>query len=527
MVYAGRQDHKEVSSMSQDPIDRTLAEADALCIEAMNDGALSGLAVGIVYNGALIYAKGFGVADAATGRPVTPDTIFRIASISKTFTAIGLMQLWEQGRFRLDDPINKHLLPFQVTHPDPNAPPVTIRHMLTHRAGIGEEKSVADLLKSVVDMASGGMVKPRAAIAPLRVQYGGRLAPEVYPEQKWAYANHAFATLGQLVEDLSGESFPETMRRTVFERLGMHHSDYLLNERVSGEFAQGYELKKGRLTPAPYRKSARPGAGSVFSSVNDMALYMAALMNGGRNSHGAVLNPETLERMMQPQFEPDPRLTAMGLAFFLPRFDGHKVIWHGGSLPGFKSTMYVAPDDKIGVVVLTNTVTGEHDILGQRLLRRMLALADPVDRIPRAGVLGHPHVWSELIGFYGPRPGLNTNTRVWMSMGGELEVYVKGTRLMMRSLGGLFRKGVALFPIDGDDPLAYQGKMGKQVITVVFKRGRDGAVSRILPGLQIYGFYELHKRPVTQSLRFKSNVILGAAAGAVGALLLGRALRKK
>src|SRR3989337_679162 len=133
--------------MSEETLDRVLAQADGLIIAAMNEHALAGLAVGIIHDGALVYAKGFGLADAREERPVTPDTVFRIGSISKTFTAIALMQLWEQGKFQLGEPVSGHLKAYKLEHRDPGAPPVTFRHLLTHTAGIGEFRTIADLAR--------------------------------------------------------------------------------------------------------------------------------------------------------------------------------------------------------------------------------------------------------------------------------------------------------------------------------------------------------------------------------------------
>ncbi|MFH7025428.1 MAG: serine hydrolase domain-containing protein [Heteroscytonema crispum UTEX LB 1556] len=133
------------------------------------------------------------------------------------------MQLWEQGKFQLDDSINKYLKAYQVKHRDPNAPPVTFRHLLTHTSGIGEVRKFTDLLLPVWGL--GG--KPDKPIPSLKEYYSEGITPEVYPETKWSYANHGFATLGQLVEDISGQPFSEYAIAHIFAPLGMTHTDYL------------------------------------------------------------------------------------------------------------------------------------------------------------------------------------------------------------------------------------------------------------------------------------------------------------
>ena len=510
--------------MLQETIDRVLHETDEFIIAAMNKYTLPGLAVGIVRDGRLVYAKGFGLADAKAGRAVTADTVFRIASISKTFTAIGLMQLWEQGKFQLDDPVNDYLVAYKVQHRDPQAPPVTFRHLLTHTSGIGEFRTISDLFRfrrSFIGVREG------ESLPTLREYYGGRLTPELYPEEKWAYANHGFATVGQLVEDISGEPFAQYMREHVFSPLGMERTDFLRSDRVCDELAvgyQGYQLKRGRLKPVDYLENILRPASEIFSSVNEMARYVAALMNGGRNEYGAVLKPETLQMMMEPHYRVDERLTAMGLAFWLEDFDGHRIAWHGGEWPGFTSAMYVAPDDGLGIVVFTNVTSIALFGIAASLMRRLLDVPDPVSQLPRPDILETPHLWADLCGFYGPKPGFLTNARIWMMFGGEAEVFVKGNHLALRSLAGLVRKGIPLYPSDPSDPLAFQVVYENLPISVVFKRNEAGQIDRLLAGAM--GPATLYKRPTVESLRFRVTAVLAVLASLVAVALGWRRLRK-
>jgi hypothetical protein len=154
-------------------------------------------------------------------------------------------------------------------------------------------------------------------------------------------------------------------------------------------------------------------------------------------------------------------------------------------------------------------------------------MPDPASRLPRPGVLASPHTWPELVGFYGPLPGLATNTRIWLQFGGEIEVFTRGPHLMMRSLAGTFRSPVELLPVDGGDPLAFQAKVGKQVVDVVFKRDRTGRICRLLPGIQIYGFYDMYKRPALRSTRFRLNVATNALAALAAVGIVLAALPKK
>ncbi len=499
--------------------DRILKQVDEIIIAAMNKDVLAGIAVGIIQGESLIYAKGFGLANVEQEKSIATDTVFRIGSISKTFTAIALMQLWEQGKFQLDDPVNEYLKSYKIQQRDPNAPAVTFRHLLTHTSGIGEVREFTDLFRPVLGLGA----KPDKTIPTLKEYYAKGLTSEVHPGSKWAYANHAFATLGQLIEDISGEPFPEYMLRHVFEPLGMSHTDYFLSDRVRDQLAQGYVFQGGKFKAIDYLEILVTGAGSVFSSVNDMAKYVSTLLNGGSNSWGSILKPETVELMMQPHYQPDSHLPAMGLSFFLDRIEGHRIVGHSGGWPGFVSLMLTAPDDGLGVVVFTNTSSLAPYSVAQNLLQHLLNLPDPTSQLPRPDILPSPHLWSQLCGFYAPEKGLNTNARTWMGLGGGVEVFVKDNHLQMRSLIGLLSKPVTLYPIDADNPLAFQGLQDKQPLPFVFKGNATGDINRLEMG-SFYGLCTLYKRPQSQNPRFWLTVILSGLALGILSIWGGRGL---
>lgn len=492
----------------------TLKKLDHRAIEFINKYALSGMAVGVVQDGKLVYGKGFGLAEAESKKPVATDTIFRIASISKTFTAIGIMQLWEKGKFKLDDPVNDYLKDYQVLHPDPHAPPVTFRHMLTHTSGIGEMRDMSDLLEGFVKPSSFPY-KPNKPLPALEDYFNGLLVPDVHPEKKWAYANNAYATLGQVIEDISGQPFEEYMIEHVFEPLGMKKTDFDLSARVEDELAQGYTLKKGFLEAVEYFVFPGRAAGTVMSSIQDMALYLTALMNGAKNEHGSVLKVKTLEKMMAPHYREDPHLAAMGLGFFLEDLDGHPAAWHGGSLPGFNSAMWVAPGDKLGVLVFANSNTKDVYHFAKDVLRSLIGLPDFSERLPKPDVTNSPHLWKDLVGSYQPYKGFNSNARIWEEYGGEVEIYVRDGNLMFRSLGGPYKKGIVLCPVDADAPLAFESVNGGKLMQLVFQRNEEGYIDHL--SISALSFYTFYKVPKTRSLRF----IMKAAAGVLAGILLG------
>ena len=508
--------------MSSKAVTETLKNLDERVIAFMNKFALPGMCIGVVQDGKLVYGKGFGEAEAESKRPVTDETVFRIASISKTFTAIAVMQLFEQGKFKLDDPVNDYLKTYQVLHPDPNAPAVTIRHLLTHTSGIGEMRDLKDLALSMV-LSEKMYDDFKEGVPPLDEYFEGLLAPDVYPEKKWAYANNAFATLGQLIEDVSGESFEHYMVHHVFEPLGMQHSDFTMSERVHDLLAQGYIMKKGLLEAVDYVEFPGRAAGTAMSNVQEMGLYLAALMNGGANANGTVIKPETLKKMMSPFYREDPHLAAMGLGFFLEDLDGHTAAWHGGSLPGFNSALWVAPDDKLGVFVSANANTRMIYHFGKAVLRDLIGLEPLEERLPKKGVAQSPFLWKDLVGTYQPYKGLNSNTRIWMTFGGEVEIYVAGGKLMMRSLTGAYKDGIELYPVDQDDPLAFENVTDGRLIQLAFLRNAEGFIDHL--SISALSFYTFYKVPRTSSLRFGIKMLRNALVG-LGALMLCKALFK-
>jgi CubicO group peptidase (beta-lactamase class C family) len=213
---------------------------------------------------------------------------------------------------------------------------------------------------------------------------------------------------------VSGEPLAEYMRKNVFGPLGMESTDYLKSERVREELAQGYNSSHGRLKAVKYLEIVVRGAGSIFSTVEDMCRYTAALLGGGANANGRVLKAETLSLMLEPQSHLDERLPAMGLAFLLDDLDGHRVAGHDGGWPGFVSSMVLCPKEELAIVVFVNAWSLATHEVSQDLIRRMLDVPEPTSRLPKKGILESPHLWPELRGFYGPVGPLNTNSRVWL-----------------------------------------------------------------------------------------------------------------
>ena len=470
---------------------------EELAVETFNEGGLAGLAAGVVRHGALEQFAGVGLADAATGRRVERDTVFRIGSISKTMTAIAVMQLVEEGALDLDDPLNEVGTRARIEAPAP----VTVRHLLTHRSGLGELRRASDLTRPVIGLGS----KPGEPPPALGDYYARPLRTRVAPGEKWAYANHGFALLGLMLEDLRGRPFAELMRERIFAPLGMERSDFERTPPIRERLAVGYQPARKGHKPVKDLEIAVAPAGSCFSTTEDMARYVAALAGGG----APLLRPETFALMLEPQAEPDPDMPAMGLSFFLGRLGGRRVAGHDGGWPGFVSAMAFLPGEGVGVLAFTNTSTADAPhVLTERALQRLLdAPADPP-------VAQHPHAWPELVGVYKLPEGLNTNLRWWPLIGGEIQIVVRKGKLVARAPSPVpqLRKGVRLHAVDPGNPLRLEARVEDWVVPVVFERGADGSIVALRTGSTRGGLLRLHRRSPAASLRVWTRT--GAAAGA-------------
>ncbi|MGZ4668057.1 MAG: serine hydrolase domain-containing protein [Blastococcus sp.] len=438
-----------------------------------------GLALGVVGTGGRAEFSAHGVADIASGRPVTEDTVFRVASITKTFTAVALMQLCERGLVDLDAPADDYLRTYRLLPATPGGRPATVRHLLTHTAGIGEE-----VLRSRAFARDFGESVPAGRPVPTPAEYYGaslRLVAE--PGTRFRYTDHGPTTVGQIVEDVSGLPFDSYLREHVFAPLGMTHTDVVRSDRVRERLATGYTLGRGGAKAVADRNWVTVGASNAYSTPRDMGRYVAALLGGGATDHGSVLSPATVAAMFAPQYQPDPRIPGMGLGFFRTDVGGHRVVEHQGLLPGFDSQLFVAPDDGVAVIAFTNgtrrgamwlpTETG-------RLLRRLLGAPD--DAV-RTDVPQHPEIWGDLCGWYS-LAGPVTDVRIRGFMGAGAEVLVRAGRLHLRFLTPIppLYRGFDLHPDDPDDPYVFRldfSEFGMGRMRLVFGRAPDGRTTAV------------------------------------------------
>jgi len=484
-------------------------------VEVLDRWPSAGVAVAVVQDGSPVWSSGHGVADVGSKEPITEDTVFRIGSITKIFTAVAVMKLWEQGLVDLDAPASDYLRTFRLIPANPSFRP-TVRHLLTHTAGVGYWRRLSDLLRPGLGAADRAA---RSGARPLAEYYRRGLPVEVEPGTKWAYSNHGFAALGQIVEDVTGQPLDRYMRERIFEPLGMEHTDLVRSERVRARLATGYVLRSHGLRAVADRELPAPGAGGMYSTPSDLALYIAALQRIVSGEHGSVLKPDTAASMFQPHFRLDPRLPGMGLGFELGEESGHRTVGKTGIVSGFLSAMTLAPDQGIGVVVLSNTggldPRGVSEPLARALVRWLLGL--PGEAI-RTDIPPQPETWGEICGWYSPEPGPVTNLFTRATIGAGAEVAVHDRHLMFKPLHPIpaLRRGMRLHNDDPDDPWVFRLEFLEYGfdLRVVFSQSpeRGRTVTRLLTDT-----FAFQKRPDARNPRrlISGALLAGATAIAI------------
>jgi len=446
--------------------------------DILNRWPAVGLAVGVVGDDGVASFVTHGVADISSRIPITADTVFRVASISKTLTAVAVLQLWEQGSIDLDAPANAYLRAYRLVPDDPSWRPATVRHLLTHTAGIPEVVPARGAL--MPDF--GESVKVGRRILSLAEHYRGRVPLVAEPGTRFRYGNHSFATLGQIVEDVSGEPLDRFLRRQIFEPLGMDRSDLVRSSRVAPNLATGYEMSRSGPRAVAPRDFITAGAASVYSTPNDMARYVAALLRGGTNDHGSVLQAATVSMMFAPQYRPDPRIPGLGLAFWRADLGGHPAVEHQGTLPGFHSQIFLAPDDGLGVMAFTNGSWRPDFWLPFEVSSILRTLIEVPEDMIRTDVPRRPDTWGDLCGWY-RLAGPLTDVRMRGMFGAGAEVFVRRGQLMMRALTPIptLYRGFPLYPDDPEDQTVFRldlGAFGLGSMRVVFAHD-SGSPSRL------------------------------------------------
>jgi CubicO group peptidase (beta-lactamase class C family) len=304
---------------------------------------LPGLALGIVHGDQVVHLRGFGYAD-PSGRPVTPQTPFLLASTTKSFTAMAVMQLVEAGKVDLDAPVQRYLPWFRLADATASAR-ITVRHLLNHTSGL------ADPTGSLTKGDGGDAALEHAVRALSSVQ------PRQPAGQAWQYVNMNYVTLGLIIQTVAGQSYEDYMRQHVLGPLGMTNSYTSPVEARRHGLATGHRYWFGRPVAfqQPYIRAAVP-AGYLSASAEAMSRYLIAHLNAGRSEGARVLSPAGIAELHRPAVKliGVDRDLAYAMGWYVERADGVSLLWHPGNAPHFHADIMLAPQDRWGVVVLAN-----------------------------------------------------------------------------------------------------------------------------------------------------------------------------
>ena len=230
-------------------------------------------------------SMGAGSRTSRQARRSVKDTVFRIGSITKVFTAIAVMQLCEEGLVDLDAPAGNYLRSYELVLARAGFRPPTLRHLLTHTSGIPEVRHIFDLFHPDLSVKFG---EPLPSLAEY---YRGGLRVVAQPGTVFAYSNHGFATLGQIIEDVSGTTLERYFQERIFQPLGMSDTGLVRSAPIGARLATGYTLGRRGAQVVPDRDWIGAAVGGMYSTTSDIARFAAALMRGGTNGHGPVLDP--------------------------------------------------------------------------------------------------------------------------------------------------------------------------------------------------------------------------------------------
>ena len=322
-----------------------------------------GISVGIVRDQDLLWTRGYGYSNLASERPADADTLYSVCSISKLFTAIGIMQLRDQGALRLSDTVSDHLDWFDIQQQHEGSGPVTIESLLTHSSGLPRESDYPYW---------NGPDFP----FPTREQMIDRLGSQamLYPAQYYfQYSNLALSLAGEIIEARAGQPYEDFIAANILDPLGLADTRTFFPDSLHGEqLAIGYtgiHREQARNPVEPFFTRGITAAAGFTSSVNDLARFASWQFAVLDNEHDGVLAANTLREMHRVHWVDPDWETTWGLGFNVRRDDDITFVSHGGGCPGYITSFTMMPKDKVAAVVLTNAGDGPAGRLAVDILK--------------------------------------------------------------------------------------------------------------------------------------------------------------
>jgi len=322
--------------------DVDFGKLDSYISRQMQQVGVPGVTVAVVRVGQASDLKAYG--SAGPGVAASVQAPFDLASVTKSFTALAVMQLVEQDKIDLDKPVRTYLPWFSVAD-ETVATRITVRHLLTHTSGLSTLSGRKQLLSRDVG--------PAALEAAVRELAGER--PTAKPGERFQYSNANYAAAAVVVAAVSGIPFDRYVEDRIFAPLGMRNSFTSEVAAASHGLATGHRQWFGYPVAAPGLPytHADLGAGGLFASAEDLARYLTALLNGGELDGKRILSADGVEELFRPAVEIRPDLH-YALGWFVRKRHGKRIVYHGGDNPHFHADLVLAPDEGVGVAVLMN-----------------------------------------------------------------------------------------------------------------------------------------------------------------------------
>lgn len=329
---------------AQAPAERYRNELQPLIEDFVHQQQIPGFAIGVIQDDRLVYAHGFGVKNLVHNHdPVTPRSLFHMASITKTFVATSIMQLVEAGRINLDTPVVQYLPYFRVA--DDRYQTITVRQMVTHTSGMPD---VGDNEWDKPQYDDGALERYVRSLSNQKLIFA--------PGTDFRYSNMAFEVLGDLIAKVSGESFDDYVQHHILTPLKMRDSTLLIKKTDPRLMTWGHERDKdGHVFPSkvyPYNRMHSPSS-NLHSNVEDMARWALANLNHGELDGRRILNEQTYDIMWKPAHKLRDS-DGVGISWFLGEYRGQATVSHGGGDTGYATFLVLLLEKKIAVVFMAN-----------------------------------------------------------------------------------------------------------------------------------------------------------------------------
>ncbi|HUP24203.1 MAG TPA: serine hydrolase domain-containing protein [Thermoanaerobaculia bacterium] len=336
------------------------AAVDAILAEAMARPGAAGMQVAVALGDDLVVEKGYGLAEVELRVPVSVESVFRIGSVTKQFTAAAVMKLVEEGRIELDAPFAKYYPDFPTAEHT-----VTVRHLLTHTSGIKSYTGLGPKWRRTV---------------PLELTHDELLdlvrdEPfDFAPEERFLYNNTGYYLLGVLIEKVSGKPYDQYLREDLLLGLYLPRTRYGSNHQIIEGRAEGYRLVDGELQNDEAIGMSQPGAaGALVSTASELVRWQRALVAG------KVVSAESYRQMTTPHVLADGKATGYGFGLAVSALGEHRRVGHGGGINGFNSMLAYYPDGELSVAVLSNSEAIGSGKVAEAIARAVLGVETKVE----------------------------------------------------------------------------------------------------------------------------------------------------